>query len=67
MTDTVKNQANTEELAPQTNAGVSHISVDSSATQADTDSVEDQQAQLEQVAFIGNVLAPFFLQDPLTG
>ena len=67
MTDTVKNQANTEELAPQTNAGVSHISVDSSATQADTDSVEDQQAQLEQVAFIGNVLAPFFLQGPLTG
>ena len=46
MTDTVKNQANTEELAPQTNAGVIHISVDSSATQADTDSVEDQQAQL---------------------
>ena len=67
MTDTVKNQANTEELAPQTNAGVSHISVDSSATQADTVSVEDQQAQLEQVAFIGDVLAPFFLQDPLTG
>lgn len=67
MTDTSKNQANTEELAPQTNAGVSHISVDSSAAQADAASVEDQQAQLEQVAFIGDVFAPFFLQDPLTG
>ena len=67
MTDTVKNQANTEELAPQASAGVSHISVDSSAAQADDVSVEDQQAQLEQVAFIGDVFAPFFLQDPLTG
>lgn len=67
MTNTVKNQANTEELAPQTNAGVNHISVDSSAAQADAVSVEDQQAQLEQVAFIGDVFAPFFLQDPLIG
>ncbi len=34
----------------------------------DTPAVQSaQEAQLEQVAFIGDVLAPFFLQDPLTG
>ena len=83
MTDTVKNQASTDELAPQANADASPISTDSSApqadvgeniidtdrlaSQADTVSASDQQAQLEQVAFIGDVFAPFFLQDPLTG
>ena len=83
MTDTSKNQASTDELAPQANADASPISTDSSAPQADvgentidTDelasqagavSAEDQQAQLEQIAFIGDVFAPFFLQDPLTG
>ena len=33
----------------------------------DNQTNDNQQAQLEQVAFIGDVFAPFFLQDPLTG
>ncbi len=31
------------------------------------DTAQTTNAQLEQVAFIGNALAPFFLEDPLTG
>ena len=76
------NQMNDSRLAPQADACADPVNADSSAIQADacensvsTDgtasqvgvSAGDQQAQLDQIAFIGDVFAPFFLQDPLTG
>ena len=82
MTDTSKNQAGTDELTPQAGVCAGSMGVDSSAAQTGTcenatgtDGLASQacadasgrQAQLEQVAFIGDVFAPFFLQDPLTG
>lgn len=60
------NQMNDSQLAPQASTCEKAVDTDGTTSQADADA-GDQQAQLEQVAFIGDVLAPFFLQDPLTG
>ena len=82
MTDTSKNQVGADELTPQAGVCAGSMGVDSSAAQTGTcenatgtDGLASQacadasgrQAQLDQVAFIGDVFAPFFLQDPLTG
>ncbi len=44
-----------------------HASNDGASTAEEQTAPDTQEAQLEQVAFVGEVLAPFFLQDPLTG
>ena len=67
MTDTSKNQAGTDELAPKTDTRENAVNTDGPISQTGAASASEQQAQLEQVAFIGDAFAPFFLQDPLTG
>ena len=67
MTDTSKNQVGTDESAPQADTRENAVNTDEATSQTGTGSANEQQAQLEQVAFIGDVFAPFFLQDPLTG
>ena len=64
MTD---NHMNDSQLAPQASACEEAVNTDEPTSQTGAASANEQQAQLEQVAFIGDVFAPFFLQDPLTG